>query len=333
MNGFSTNKINLSSNHKLFEHVHALVVSQRGTLLAEGYFSGHDELWGEDMGKIDFNKNTLHDIRSITKSIISILYGLAMKYKNAPNLKSPIIEHFPEYRKDNRFDHINIEHALTMTMGIEWNESYSYHDIRNDEIGMELAPDRYRYIFSKTVTERAGETWCYSGGNVALLGRIIEKYTHCTLPEFANEVLFTQLGIHHVKWHKGKDGVASAASGLRLTARDLLKIGLLILNKGQWEGKDIIPATWLKESMKPRFSTGTDDYGYLWYMGKYRSPINGNEYHWHAAFGNGGQILLIIPQLESIIVIFSGRYNNIDIWDNLFLLLEDFIFPKLVENF
>ncbi|WP_340613497.1 serine hydrolase domain-containing protein [Xenorhabdus thailandensis] len=332
MQGLLIEKMSLSANNEIFEHIHALLVNQRGTLLTEEYFSGRDEVWGEDIGKIDFNKDTLHDIRSVTKSIVSILYGIAMEYQQVPHLGSSIIEHFPEYRKDANFDHINIEHALTMTMGIEWNENCSYHDISNDEIGMELAQDRYGYIFSKAVTGRAGETWCYSGGSTALLGRIIEKYTHCTLPEFANKVLFKELGITNFKWHKGIDGVASAASGLRLTARDLLKIGQLILNKGRWSGNDIVPAIWIKESITPRFFTGTEHYGYLWYIDQYKSPVSGHTYDWYAAFGNGGQILLIIPDLESVIVIFSGEYNKVDIWNSLFSLLEEIIFPRLEEK-
>ncbi|OTA18533.1 serine hydrolase [Xenorhabdus vietnamensis] len=138
MRNFLINKISLSPNDEVFEHVHALLVSQRGILLTEGYFSGHDELWGKDIGKIDFNQDTLYDIRSVTKSIVSILYGLALEYKNVPHLESSIIEHFSEYRKNDSFDHINIEHAITMTMGIEWSEDCSYHDIRNDEIGMDI---------------------------------------------------------------------------------------------------------------------------------------------------------------------------------------------------
>ncbi|OTA18532.1 6-aminohexanoate-dimer hydrolase [Xenorhabdus vietnamensis] len=180
--------------------------------------------------------------------------------------------------------------------------------------------------------DKAGKTWCYSAGSTAILGRIIEKYTDCPLPEFANEVLFKKLGIKHFHWHKGIDGVASADSGLHLTARDLLKIGQLILNEGKWAGNNIVHATWIKESLKPRFFTGTEYYGYLWYIDKYTSPINGHQYDWYAAFGNGGQILLIIPEIESTIVIFSGRYNKVNIWKNLFSLLEENIFPKLIEK-
>jgi hypothetical protein len=137
-------------------------------------------------------------------------------------------------------------------LGMEWDEERPYTDPENSEIAMENAPDRYRYILERPFIAKPGERWIYSGGSVALIGALIERGTGKSLPEFAREALFEPLGITSFEWSAGRDGVASAVSGLRLAGRDLLRIGELILRNGEWGDRRIIAQSWIEASFQPR---------------------------------------------------------------------------------
>ena len=148
------------------------------------------------------------------------------------------------------------------------------------------------------------ERWIYSGGSVALIGALIERGTGKSLPEFAREALFDPLGITRFEWSAGSDGVASAASGLRLTGRGLLRIGELVLDKGEVDGHRIVSSTWLEDSLKPRVATGDGlHYGRLWFVGEAPAPAFGDSRPWFAGFGNGGQRLWLSPEADIAAVI------------------------------
>jgi len=165
----------------------------------------------------------LHDLRSVTKSIVGLLYGIALASGKVPAPEAPLLASFPEYAElaaaPGR-DRLTIGHVLTMTMGTDWDEtSLPYSDPRNSEIAMDMAPDRYRFVLERVVISEPGKYWHYNGGATALLGRIIAKGTGKPLTEFAREALFDTLGIGATEWFKGKDGEPIAASGLRNAAR------------------------------------------------------------------------------------------------------------------
>jgi len=135
------------------------------------------------------------------------------------------------------------------------------------------------------------------------------------LPDFARAELFAPLGIDHFEWAAGRDGVASAASGLRLTARDLLKIGLLVLAGGRRGGRQIVPADWLDASFQPEIPTGDGlEYGRLWFLGQAGAPALEGPRRWMSGFGNGGQRLWLMPDAGLAIVVFCGAYNQPEAW-------------------
>src|SRR5262249_43396736 len=155
-----------------------------------------------------------------TKSIVGLLYGIALERGYVPRPEEKLLKQFPEYPDigaDPAQDRLTVQHALTMTLGTEWDElSIPYTDPRNSEIAMDRAADRYRYILERPVIEPPGTRWIYNGGATALLARLIAKGTGRTLSAFAQEVLFEPLGISRVEWMQAPDGAASAASGLRM---------------------------------------------------------------------------------------------------------------------
>lgn len=302
----------------LLRDLHVVVAARSGAIFLERYEQGTDENWGAPLGHVSFTPDTLHDLRSVTKSIVSLLYGIALDRHLVPPLDAPLVEQFPEYSDlatDTARAKITIEHALTMTVGMEWDENRPYTDPENSEIAMELATDRYRFVLERPIIAEPGTRWIYSGGSVALVGALIERGTGRSLPDFARDALFEPLGITDFHWSVGRDGVTSAASGLRLTGRDLLRIGMLVLNKGLWNGQRVISESWIEDSLKPAISTGDGlGYGRLWFVGDAPAPALSGNRPWFGGFGNGGQRLFLMPDANIAAVTFSGNYNAWDSW-------------------
>jgi CubicO group peptidase (beta-lactamase class C family) len=292
-------------------NLHGVTIVRRGKLVLESYFTGLDERWGTPLGPVAFNADTLHDVRSVSKSVVSLLYGIALDEKKVPGLNTPLLEAFPTYpdlAQDDRRRQIHIHHALSMTMGLEWNEDLPYSDPRNSEIAMERSTDRYRYVLERPILTPPGEKWRYNGGTTALLGHLISKGAGKPLLDFAREKLFMPLGIEKVEWTLGLNGEAAAASGLRMRPTDLAKIGQLLLQHGEWNGRTVVPGKWIAESFTSRAESYEGlQYGYQWYLIKRRdgSPS-------YMGIGYGGQRLVVVPALELAYVIFMGNYRRAD---------------------
>lgn len=302
----------------LLRDIHAVVVGRGDGLVLERYFTGGDADWGRPLGTVAFGPDTLHDLRSVTKSIVGLLYGIALERGLVPPPEAPLMAQFAEYpdlAADPGRAGITVGHALTMTLGTAWDEDRPYTDPQNSEIAMERAPDRTRFILEQPVVASPGTRWIYSGGAVALLGALIARGSGMPLPDFARQTLFAPLGITSFSWNTGSDGVASAASGLRLTARDLLAIGRMVLAGGVHDGRPIVPADWIAASLSPAIATGDGlDYGRLWFLGRSELPEFGGGRGWGAGFGNGGQRLYLCSDAGVAAVIFAGQYDRPTAW-------------------
>lgn len=311
-----------------YDKLHSVVIVRHGKLVLERHFRGQDERWGDPLGNRQHAPDTKHDLRSVSKSIVGLLYGVALQDGKVPPLDASLVEQFPDYpdlASDPKRRAITISDTLAMKLGLEWNEDLPYTDRRNSEIAMEYAPDRYRFILERPIVAPAGEKWRYSGGSTAILAHLVARGTGRPLMEFARERLFGPLGIEDVEWVSGSNGEPAAASGLRMRASDLAKIGQMILDKGQWNGQQIVPEAWLQTSFETQAEL-QDDLGYArhWWVGNRR---NGDR--WIAGFGNGGQRLFIFPKDYLTVVIFAGNYNQSDAWRMPVDVLVDVVFSDL----
>jgi len=305
--------------------LHAVVAVRDGKLVFERYYEGEDERWGRPRGTVTFGPEVIHDLRSVSKSVVSLIYGIALDEEKVPALDAPLIDQFPEYEdlaNDPARRRITVRHALTMTLGLEWNEDLPYTDRRNSEVAMEYAEDRYRFVLEQAIVEVPGKTWHYNGGATALLAKLIAKGTGQDFFDYAREKLLEPLDIAEAEWVRGYDGEPAAASGLRLRPRDLAKIGQLTLIGGRWGQRQIVPADWLAESFKPRVDAEDLGYGYQWWLGETRDGKP-----WHAGFGNGGQRLFVYPHLDLVVVVMAGNYNRLDAWKLGLAVQRDHIFP------
>lgn len=293
--------------------LHGAVIARGNQLVAEHYGNGDDQRYGQRLRAVAFTPHTLHDIRSVTKSVTGLLYGIALERGEVPGPDSLLVDSFPDFRMNMvraGLTDLTMHHVLSMTMGARWSEQGSYRDANNDEIGMELASDRYRYVLSRERIEPAGVAWRYSGGASALLGALVERGTGLTLARNARERLFGPLGIDHWQWMAGSDRRPSAASGLRLTARDLARIGRLLLNGGQWDGQQVVPKSWIllagSRHTGPTWSEDID-YGYQWYV-----TAGDSHPRWVGGIGNGGQSVMALPELDLSVAVLAGGYDSAD---------------------
>lgn len=324
-----TDKLDAAVGAGELPNLHAVVVVRGGKLVFERYYEGTDERLGRQLGIVTFRPEMKHDLRSVSKSIVSLLYGIALDAGKVPALDQPLVDQFPAYpdlAQDPKRRRMTVAHALSMMMGTEWNERLPYTDPRNSEIAMEWAADRYRFVLDRPMVDEPGTQWTYNGGATAVLARIIADGTDTALLPYARKMLFRPLGITDTEWRVGYDGEPMAASGLRMRPRDLAKVGQLVLNRGRWDGRQLIPAAWLEQSFTPRANIEDGlDYGYQWWLGRLRS----NGQPWMGGFGNGGQRLFVAPSLDLVVVITAGNYNRRDLRRVPLAVIRDHVMPAL----
>lgn len=306
--------------------VHAILIERSGRLVYEEYFDGFDERWGTSIGGVSITAATLHDLRSVTKSVVSALVGIAVGEGAIASLDQPVVEWFPEYPELNTPDRrrVTLAHVLTMTSGLEWNEDIPYTDPANDEIRMTRDPEPLRYALSRPFAGEPGAAFDYNGGMTQVMGAVLERATKTPIEEYARTKLFEPLGIDAVEWIGDLAGMPAAASGLRLRARDLAKFGSLYLHGGQWNGRQVIPADWVSRSTSrhlrfdnepardrsPAATAAAGQFGYAYFWWYSCHPTASGLIEARTAVGNGQQRIFVLPGLDMVVTIFAGRYND-----------------------
>lgn len=299
-----------------FGDVHSVIVAQSGRNVAEWYFTGEDQHRGTPAGHVAFDADTLHDLRSVTKSVVSLLIGVAVGEGRIKSLDEPVLSFFPEYRDLHTPQRmkIRLRDLLSMTAGLAWDEdTFPYTDPRNSETAMDEAPDRIRYALEQKIISSPGATFRYSGGNVALIGEILRRTTGRSLDAYAEEKLFRPLGITQYQWYRDRLGTPIAASGLRLRPIDMAKIGQLMLDHGRFNGRQVVPATWITAMSTPRVALGPGPcatrYGYFTWISP-GCPVDDPPVPWYGAIGNGGQRIWVVPSRVLVVVLTEGLYDT-----------------------
>ncbi len=309
----------------VYPNRHSLLIYKNDSLVVEEYFSGEDEIWGEKIGFVQHTDTVLHDMRSVSKSVVSACIGIAIDMgliKSTDQSVFDFFEDYQQYKNDGR-ENITIRDLLTMTAGLEWNENVPYTNPENSEIQMDESPDKVDFILSRKMVTTPGTEWNYSGGTTEILAEIIHKVSGKNVHEFAKEYVFSPIGITRSEWTTFPgSGVPAAASGLRLTSPDLLKFAILYHNKGMYNGDQIIPAYWVEESLSPHVGRpGGGGYGYQFWT--YNLKDAHGEHVIPAAVGNGDQRIYLDSENDMVIVTTAGNYNLWDIEKNAWSILEN----------
>lgn len=267
------------------DRLRSLLVVREGKLVFERYYHG----WTAD---------TLADVRSVTKSIVSTLVGLALQDGFVHSLDDPITDylHAPEFPVRPEHGAITVRHLLTMTGGFDWDEDDT--NIYSDWV---RSSDQVAFVLNRQVSSTPGSTFLYNSAAVHLLGVVLEKATGMELEAYADRELFEPIGITRRVWEPATQGYVNGGAGLDVTPRDLARFGQLALQAG-WSGsRAVVPGAWLDEATVRRFgwtvAAGPIEhvsYGYLWWV-----DLDHDAYF---AWGHGGQFVYVVPSLDLVVV-------------------------------
>lgn len=305
-----------------FGNVHALLIERDGKLIYEEYFRGKDWAWGSELGSVQFGRASLHDLRSVTKSVVSTLVGIAIDRGLISSVEAPLRELLPHraHLLGGEKGEIRLRDVLTMSAGLEWDEwSVPYTDPANDERRLFAAEDPVGFVLERPLVDQPGSRFVYSGGLTQLLAAVVEEATGRELEGFARESLFRPLGIYDVVWRgeRGEARMPAAASGLRLRPRDLAKLGSVFLNGGRWGDRRIVQEAWVDAATRHHVPVPLDSvpayasdvgYGYQWWTASWRTPHG--ELLSPSAVGNGDQRIILVPDLGISVTMLAGLYDD-----------------------
>lgn len=292
-------------------NVHSVLVERHGRLVAEFYQGGRDRsVYSVLPVRHKFGSMTLHDVRSVGKTVTSLLYGIALAERKVPDpgeRLSAVFGHLDGAGAPNA-RRIRIRDLLDMSSGLAWTEGTPEV---NDELRLFWKHDLPAYVLGRPMAAEPGTTFNYNGGGTALLAQIVADGTGLPIDRYAAERLFAPMGIRSWQWVEDMHGRPMAFNGLRLRPRDLLKFGRLVLDRGRWNARQLVPATWIADSWAPGRATGVANFTYRaqWWSGTVE--WKGQRVAWHAGFGNGGQRLFVVPALDIAIVTTAGAYDEL----------------------
>jgi CubicO group peptidase (beta-lactamase class C family) len=271
--------------------------------LSQGYdTSNHQYNYDHPEWHPYYNHSDLHSLQSVTKSITSILIGIAADEGLLDIYDSTIMSLFSDYELDYHDvmeSPICVEDLLTMRSGIRWDEE-DYTNPNNNCIKMELSDNWMEYVLNQAMDTIPGTEFIYNGGNTVLLGKIIDYVTGMRIDQWAEEKLFQPLGITDYYWKETPAGEIDTEGGLYLAPQDLAKIGLLMLNEGKFDEQQILSKEWVERSIEPISQISPEiTCGYVWWG----LETNNEKVEVYAALGYGGQYLMIAPKYNMLIVL------------------------------
>ncbi|MBN2091828.1 serine hydrolase, partial [candidate division KSB1 bacterium] len=209
-----------------YQDLHSLLMVKNSKLVLEEYFGAAGKIHGPFVNQV--LRDRVQMIASVTKSVNSILIGIAQVQGQFPNLDAPAFELFPEYSaliKDGR-EQIQLRHLLTMSAGLQWNElSVPYSNPRNDAMVMHQRADLIQYCLEKPMVQKPGEKFVYHTGLSVILGEILKRSVGIPADQFAAEYLFKPLGVTTCHWSKTQQNLVDTGGGLALRPRDMAKLG------------------------------------------------------------------------------------------------------------
>ncbi|MFP2997795.1 serine hydrolase [Spongiivirga sp. MCCC 1A20706] len=302
-------------------NTHSVLIAKDNKLVFESYFDGH-------------NANIPHDLRSASKSISSAMIGIAIDDGVIKSVDEKLYDFIPanyQYTKDDKKSDITLKDLLTMSGGLDVNnlasEDYYQNPMRNK------GKKWLQSVLEAPMVKTPGTYADYGSANPFLLGVYLNERLDMPMEQYMHQKLFEPLGItNYINQTDDSMVIPYFGGGMLLTSRDLLKFGQLFLNKGHWNGKQLISEKWIAESfqkhMRLQDVRDKNHYGYLWWHDTY--VVNGKPIEAVEARGAGGQFIFILPELESVVVITSGNFRNRK-GNQARDILRDYILPAMLH--
>jgi len=300
-----------------FGRITSTVTAQRGRVVHEVYFDG-------DVG-------TLRNTRSATKSVAGMLVGIAIERGDLPGVGAPLFSFFEDlapFAHDGAAKRaVTLEDLLTMSSGLDCDDG-DPESPGNEELMYET-PDWLRFALDLPMRSMADQgIWRYCTAGVTALAGVLEHATRQPVEEFARQHLFAPMDIEGVRWFRSPTGLAQTGGGLEMRSRDLLALGQLMLDEGVHGDRRILPADWVRTSLAPhRRVADATDYGYLWWL---RTLPSGSTTTRAAMMqGNGGNKVVVLPELEAVVVITSTNFSTQGMHEWTDAMLVDYLLPVL----
>ena len=278
---------------KMEAHFDSISIVRNRHLVTDAYF-------------FPFEKGLKHIIHSSTKSITSALVGIAIDKGYIKSIDQPVIEFFPDKSFNNLDDNkraMTLKHLLMMASGIKCRDSWKYEWVGLEQ--MKSSDDWVQFFLDLPMSETPGERFEYCNGASFILGAIIQKVTEMKLRDFADQYLFDPLGITDVSWKENPQGINIGWGQIWLNPHDMAKFGLLFLNKGHWNGKQVVSESWVDLSTQGHIKEDYfDQYGFQWRL---------DNAGYYMAVGYGGQYIFVIPN-KNMVVVFTGIHVGYEIF-------------------
>lgn len=310
------------------KQVTSVLLMVDGQIAYEHYFNGA-------------SADTLHDVRSASKSVTAMLVGAAIGDGHLPGVKARVYDYFPEFTAthpvDPRLRATTIDDLLTMSSLWECddenafsagNEERMYVTERWLDFALALPVKGFAPWMTRPQDSPHGRAHAYCTANSFVLGAVLERATKMPLADYAAQALERPLGITASRWNRSPEGIGMGGGGTRYRSRDLARLGALVLAGGRWQGKALIPADYVAAMVSAQASTGDgSDYGYQWWGLKL--PVQGRETTLWAMSGNGGNYVFVIPDRKLVAVITSSAYNRNYAHPQSRGILTGFLLPAL----
>lgn len=283
--------------------VHSILVAHRGRLVLEEYFHGHDQ-------------DRPHDLRSASKTFAGVLLGAARQRGLRLGPESPVVPLFAgdgaPRNPDPRKAAITVGHLLTMSSGLACDENDNDSPGNENTMQTQTAqPDWYRFALDLPMARAPGERYAYCSAGMNLAGGAIRAAGGEPLTSAFHRLVAQPLGITHYHVNLTPTGEMYFGGGTRMRSRDFLKFGQLYLDGGVWNGRRIVSADWVAASTRRQSPPDAND-GYGWHLNEIRA--GGRAYREYEANGNGGQLLMVLPELDLAVVVTAGNYGNYGVW-------------------
>ncbi|RSC93063.1 serine hydrolase domain-containing protein [Tenacibaculum singaporense] len=304
-----------------FEHINGIVVVKDNKLLIEEYFNGS-------------SRESLHDPRSVGKTIASTITGIAIKegYIKDESVKLKEFYDLKTYKNYSlKKDSVTLKSLLTMSSGFVGDDD-DYSNPGNEEF-MYPTSDWVKFALDLPMSTdiEVGEKYSYFTAGVVVLGDILNKTVPNGLVTYADDKLFSPLGITNYKWEYTPQNVGNTAGGIRLRAIDFAKYGQLYKNEGHWNNQQIISKRWVEKSLSKQIKqpyTNDSFYGYLFWNKTYR--VNNKNYEVSFCSGNGGNKIFIFKDIPFVVVITASGYGLPYMHSDVDKIITDYILPAVI---
>ncbi|MEE8371566.1 MAG: serine hydrolase [Sphingomonadales bacterium] len=297
------------------QYVHGLLIARHGKLVFEEYFHG-------------YTRETAHDTRSASKSLTAVLVGAAIESGVPLSTSSPVYEtiygaEMPA-NLDPRKERMTLEHLLTMSSGYFCDDSDPKAPGNEETMQeQEAEPDWYKYTLALPMAMAPGEKAIYCSVNPNLIGAVLSAASGQTLPELFQSLIAEPLQMKEYHLMLQPTGEPYMGGGIHWLPRDFAKLGQLMLNGGVWNGRRVISKAWAERSISKLYEIRGRQYGYLWWIQTF--PYKEREVRAFMAGGNGGNVIIAVPELDLVVTFFGGNYS-----DRVLFRVQDVLFPEYI---